>query len=82
MEKIKQVGMGEEFTSTRRLILKYRDKTMGSHCRRVGEGHLLDKSFLFLTTELILLNLFICHTYAIALWGPWHVKAGKVQVEH
>lgn len=38
MEKIKQVGIGEEFTSTRRLILKYRDKTMESHCRRWGRA--------------------------------------------
>lgn len=38
MEKIKQVAMGEEFTSTRRLILKYRDKTMESHCRRGRRG--------------------------------------------
>lgn len=38
MEKIKQVGMGEEFTSTGRLILKYRDKTMANHCRQAEEG--------------------------------------------
>lgn len=36
VEEIKQVGMREEFASTRRLILKNRDKTMQGDFRQGG----------------------------------------------